>query len=114
MLLTRFKRFFQRLIRLLATAFICSLLMFSSISPALAANKSNPKEGETSLNKIQKESDEVAKSNPRGIKEVTEKAKKGSNAVQGDADTEKMVSPEKTSATSIEQKANEFLQDLTN
>lgn len=114
MILSRFKRFFQTSIRLLLTAFVCTLLVFSSVLPAQAAMDSNPRKGEESLNQIQKESDEVAKSNPRGIEETTEKAKRGSNAVQGDADTEKMVTPEETGATSVEQKANEFLQGLTN
>ncbi|MGV2830167.1 hypothetical protein [Myxosarcina sp. GI1(2024)] len=88
--------------------------MFSSVLPAQAIDNSNPREGEANLNKIQKESDDVAKSNPRGIEEVTEKAKNSPNAVQGEADKEKMVTPEETNAPSIEEKANKFFQNLTN
>lgn len=114
MILTRFKSFFQTSLRFLITAFVCTLLVFSSVLPAQAIDNSNLREGEANLNKIQKESDDVAKSNPRGIEEVTEKAKKGTNAVQGAADKEKMVTPDETKATSIEEKANEFFQNLTN
>lgn len=114
MILTKFKTFFQTSLRLLLTVFICGILVFSSVLPAQAASTSNPREGEANLNRIQKETDDVAKSNPRGLEETTEKAKQGTNAVQGAADADKMVQPGETRAESVEEKANNFFQNLTN
>ncbi|WP_036483484.1 hypothetical protein [Myxosarcina sp. GI1] len=113
MKLTGLKKIFQTSVRFIVTAFICGLLVFSSVLPAQAAADSNPRKGEANLNSIQKETDDVAKSNPRNMEETMQKAKEGTNEVQGAADTEEMVQPGETGAESVEDKANNFLQNLT-
>lgn len=115
MLFNKLNDWLKQSVRLVLATFICGLLFFSSVYPAGAAT-SNPTEGEANLNRIQAETDKVGKgdSYPRGIEEVTEKAQQGSNAVQGGADKDKMVKPKETNATTVKEKAANFLDDLTN
>ncbi|MDJ0571536.1 MAG: hypothetical protein QNJ53_21150 [Pleurocapsa sp. MO_192.B19] len=111
MLFNKLNNWLKSSVRLLLTAFICGLLFISSAYPAQAVT-SSATDSEVSLNKVQKETDDVAKSNPRGIKETTKKAQGGLNAVQGGADKDKMVSPEDTNATTVKEKAASFLDNL--
>lgn len=114
MVLNKLNNWLKSSLRLVLTVFICGLLFISSVYPAQAATSRNT-EGEASLNKIQSKTDDVAKSNPRGLEEITKEAQKGLNAVQGGADESKMVSPEDASdATTIKEKAANFLDNLTN
>lgn len=100
-------------VRMIVTVVVCGLLFVSSAYPANAVT-SSPTDGEANLNRIQAETDDVARSNPRGIEKVTEKAQQGTNAVQGAADADKMVKPEETNATTVKEKAANFLDNLTN
>ena len=100
-------------IRLVLTVFVCGLLFMATANPVQAAT-SKTTDGEASLNRIQAKTDDVAKSNPRGLKEVTKEAQKGTNAVQGGADADKMVSPDQTNATTVKEKAASFLDNLGN
>ena len=113
MLLKRLNSWLKSSFRLVLTAFVCGLLFISSAYPA-QATPSKATDGEASLNKIQAKTDNVADSNPRGIKEVTKEAQKGLNAVQGSADADEMISPDETNATTVEEQAKNFLEDLTN
>ena len=113
MLLNKLNNWLKSSLRLALTAIVCGLLFISSVYPAQAAT-SKTTEGEASLNRIQAKTDDVARSNPRGIKEVTKESQKGLNAVQGSKDQEKMVSPEEADATSVKDKAANFLENLTN
>lgn len=113
MLLNNLNNWLKHSLRLALTAIVCGLLFISTVDPAQAAT-SKSTEGEVSLNNIQEKTDDVARSNPRGIKEVTKEAQKGLNAVQGGADEEKMVSPGETDATTVKEKANNFFDNLTN
>ncbi|RMF25946.1 MAG: hypothetical protein D6756_04625 [Cyanobacteria bacterium J083] len=101
-------------LRSVLTVFVCGLLMFVSMPYPAQAATSKSNDGEVSLNEIQKKTDEVARSNPRGIKEVTKEAQKGLNAVQGAADKDKMISPEDAkNATTVKEKAADLLDNLT-
>ncbi|MDJ0592183.1 MAG: hypothetical protein QNJ72_19700 [Pleurocapsa sp. MO_226.B13] len=113
MLFSKLNNWLKSSFRLVLTVFFSGLLFISSAYPAQAAT-SKATDGEASLNKIQAETDDVASSNPRGIEEVTEKAQKGLNAVQGSADREKMVDPEEADATTAKEKAANFFENLTN
>ena len=113
MLLNKLNKWFRTSLRLVLTAFVCGLLFISSVYPAQAAN-SKPSDGEASLNEIQAKTDSVAKSNPRGMDEMTERAKGGLNAVQGSADKDKMISREEASGeTTVKEQAGNFLENLT-
>jgi hypothetical protein len=98
---------------LVLTVFICGILILSTAFPAYAVTSSRT-EGEASLNRIQKKTDDVARTNPRSLEEITKESQKGLNAVQGGADKDKMVRPEDTDATSVKEKAANFIEDLTN
>ena len=113
MLLNKLNNWLKSSFRLALTAIVCGLLFISSVYPAQAATSKTTDE-EVSLNRIQAKTDDVARSNPRGIKEVTKESQKGLNAVQGGADKGKMVSPEEADATTVKEKAANFLDNLTN
>ncbi|KZL49520.1 hypothetical protein PN488_22150 [Nodularia spumigena CS-591/12] len=105
-----------RPVRFVIVASACTLLFLSSVSPAFAISsyQSDPQEGTTQLLETQRKTDEVAKSKPLTLKEVQENSKKGLNEVQGDADIDKMKSPENSpSATSVEENVQNFLEKLT-
>ena len=118
MLFNKLNNWFKSSLRLILTVMVCGLLFISSAYPAQAtpsqATPSETTKGEANLNRIQAKTDDVARSNPRGIEEITEEAQKGTNAVQGGADLDKMVTPEETNATTVEEKAANFLEKLTN
>lgn len=113
MVFNKLSNWLRSSIRLVLTVCICGLLFISSAYPAQAVT-SKATDGEASLNRVQAKTDDVASSNPRGIKEVTKEAQKGLNAVQGGADKGKMVSPEDTNATTVKEKTANFLDNLTN
>lgn len=102
---------FQRLIRTLVVVCVCALLFVSNAFPAFAVT-SKPTKGEDKLLGIEKESQEIIQKKPMGLKETQEKAKKGPNEVQGDADIDKMKNPTNTAATSFEEKVKEFVEDV--
>ncbi|MGB3510762.1 MAG: low temperature-induced protein [Microcoleaceae cyanobacterium] len=103
----------SRLVRFLMATFVCTFLFLSSAFPVVAAT-SSPTKGEDALKEVQKESEEVLRSNPRSMEEVQSKAKGGLNAVQGGADMNKMYRPENAQdATSVEERVQDFLNDLT-
>ena len=112
MLFNKLNNWLKSSIRTVLTVFVCGLLFISAVNPAQAAS-SKATEGEVSLDKVQSKTDDVARSNPRGIKEVTKESQKGLNAVQGAADKGKMVSPKDADATSVREKAANFFDNLT-
>ncbi|MCC0176835.1 hypothetical protein I4641_07570 [Waterburya agarophytonicola K14] len=113
MLLNKFNNWLKSSVRLVLTVLVCGLLFVASAYPAQAAT-SKTTDGEASLNEIQNKTDDVARSNPRGINEVTKEAQKGLNAVQGSADADKMISPDEANATTVKEKASNFFDSLTN
>ena len=110
MLFNKLNSWLKSTFRTLLTVLVCGLMFAAMANPVLAASKTT--DGEASLNRIQDKTDDVARSNPRGINEVTKEAQKGTNAVQGGADADKMVSPEETNATTVKEKAASFLDNL--
>lgn len=113
MLLSKLNNWLKSLVRVALVAVVCGLLFAANAYPAQAVN-SKPTDGEASLNRIQDKTDDVARSNPRNINEVTKEAQKGLNAVQGDADADKMISPDETNATTVQEQAAKFFDNLTN
>ena len=113
MLFNKLNNWFKSSIRIVLTVLVCGLLFVATANPVQAAT-SKTTDGEANLNRIQDKTDEVANSNPRGIGEITKEAQKGTNAVQGGADADKMVSPDEANATTVKEKAASFLDNLTN
>ncbi|MEL6578345.1 MAG: hypothetical protein AAFQ14_01225 [Cyanobacteria bacterium J06621_12] len=112
MLFNKLSNWLQSFIRLGLTVIVCGLLFISVANPAQAAT-SKTTDGEVTLNKIQDKTDDVASSNPRGIDEITKEAQKGLNAVQGSADSGKMISSSEADATTVKEKAANFFDKLT-
>lgn len=100
--------------RFLIAAFVASLLFLSSALPALAAYpNSNPTQGIKSLNKVEQNSEEAIKSNPRSMEDVQAKASEGINGVQGGADKDKMSTPENSQdATSFKEVVEDALEGI--
>lgn len=105
-----------RPVRFLVVAFTCALMFLSNAVPAFAIDsyQSSPTEGTTQLLETQKKTDELAKSQPAGLKKVQEESNKGLNEVQGDADIDKMKRPGNSQgATSVEEEVKGFLEKVT-
>ncbi|EGK83664.1 low temperature-induced protein [Microcoleus vaginatus PCC 9802] len=101
----------KRLVRTLITVCFCTLLFVSNVFPALAVT-SSPTKGEDQLLGIEKESQEVVLKKPMSLEETQEKASKGPNEVQGDADIEKMKNPSNTNTTSFEQQVKKAVSKI--
>ncbi|EKQ67090.1 hypothetical protein OsccyDRAFT_4912 [Leptolyngbyaceae cyanobacterium JSC-12] len=106
-----------RPVRFLVIAFACALLFFSSAFPATAANTtspSKPSEGETQLKKIYDESEKVLDSGLDSIEEISKRAQRGINEVQGSADMGKMSTPENSQdATTFKDQVKRVLDKVT-
>ncbi|MEG4963326.1 MULTISPECIES: low temperature-induced protein [unclassified Microcoleus] len=103
----------KRLVRTLIAFSFCALMFVSNAFPAFAVT-SSPTRGEDQLLGIEKEAQKVVLDNPMSLKETQEKASKGPNEVQGDADIEKMKNPSNTKATSFEQQVKKAVGDIKN
>lgn len=99
-------------LRAVLTVFVCGLLFISVANPAQAIT-SKTTEGEATLNKIQDKTDDVARSAPMGIEEVTKESQKGLNEVQGAADRDEMISPDEAKSETVKDKAANFFDNLT-
>ncbi|MCP6758044.1 MAG: hypothetical protein NHB32_04555 [Fischerella sp. CENA71] len=106
-----------RPVRFLVVAFTCTLLLFSHAFPAAAIEsyQSNPTEATDQLLETQRETDEVAKSAPLGLKETQKRTSGGGlNEVQGTADAKNMNRPENSQdAVSVEEEVSNFLKKVT-
>ncbi|MEG3840713.1 low temperature-induced protein [Microcoleus sp. herbarium14] len=101
----------KRLVRSLIAVCFCALMFVSNTFPAFAVT-SSPTKGEDKLLGIEKEAQEVVLKNPMSLEETQEKASKGPNEVQGDADIEKMKNPSNTKATSFEQQVKKAVSKI--
>lgn len=103
MLKLNLKTFFVNFQRVVLTILVCTLFLVNNTLTA-AAVTSSPEKGEAHLNDIQKRTDMLDKNTgdiSRGdrsvypsLKQTQEAANKGPNEIQGDADLDKMISPE--------------------
>jgi hypothetical protein len=99
-----FSRHFSSVFRFvqgLLVALVCAVMLFTSASPALAADggigssPSRPNQGEAQLKDIIKESqDAIRPENALDSDKVIDRANKGLNEVQEDADAQEMNRPE--------------------
>lgn len=97
MITTYFYTPLMRSLRFLVIAFTCALLLFVSATPTWAAgmtSSSKPSDGEAQLKKIYDESEKSLNSGLDSMQEVSKRAQRGVNEVQGGADLDKMNSPE--------------------
>jgi hypothetical protein len=101
----------KRLVRSLIAVCFCALMFVSNAFPAFAVT-SSPTKGEDKLLGIEKEAQEVVLKNPMSLEETQEKASKGPNEVQGDADLDKMKNPSNTKATSFEQQVKKAVSKI--
>lgn len=105
-----------RPVRALLALCVCALVFFVSVLPAYAVTSSTS-EGEDKMLNLERESMEVVGKDPAGMKEQTEKTKSGGlNVVQGDADKDKMITPEQAKAegaTSFEEQVKNVIDNIT-
>ncbi|MBD1812559.1 low temperature-induced protein [Microcoleus vaginatus DQ-U2] len=101
----------KRVVRTLIAVCFCALMFVSNVFPAFAVT-SSPTKGEDKLLGIEKESQEIVLKKPMSLEETQEKASKGPNEVQGDADLEKMKNPSNTEATSFEQQVKKAVSKI--
>jgi hypothetical protein len=111
--------FLKTSIRILFTVCFCTMIFLSNALPASAVT-SRPDEGVTKLNKIQKRTDDLTKTTDDiakgdrsvfpSLKEVQSASQGGLNEIQGDADKDKMISPEDAkNVTTIQDKISDSL-----
>lgn len=101
----------KRLVRTVVAVCFCTLLFVSNAFPALAVT-SSPTKGQEQLLGIEKEAQKAVLKDPMSLEETQEKANKGPNEVQGDADIEKMKNPSNTNATSFEQQVKKAVSKI--
>ena len=96
---------------------VCALLLVINAVPAMAAgmtSPSKPSDGETQLQKIYDESEKSLNSGLDSMKEVSERAQRGVNEVQGGADLDKMNNPENSQdATTFKEQVKKALEKVT-
>ena len=95
-----FKSIFRSVV---AIALVLTISFGLAPSPAHAFGgvSSKATDGEASLSEVRAKSEDVAKSNPRSGKEVSNVAQGGLNGVQGSADSKKMIQPSDTDASTV-------------
>ncbi|MEG4345238.1 low temperature-induced protein [Microcoleus sp. A003_D6] len=103
----------KRLVRTLIAVCFCALMFVSNAFPAFAVT-SSPTKGEDKLLGIEEKAQKVAGEKPMSLEETQDKASKGPNEVQGDADIDKMKNPSNTSATSFEQQVKKAVGNIKN
>jgi len=106
------RKFVRISIVMVATVF----LMLGSTHPALAFgnSNSNPSQGTAQMNQLQKESKRAVRSEPRSRQQVQQRAQRGPNEVQGDADLQGMNVPSNSKkATTVRQQAEDVLKKVT-
>ena len=101
----------KRLVRTLIAVCFCALMFVSNAFPAFAIT-SSPTKGEDQLLGIEREPQKVTLEKPLSLEETQEKASKGPNEVQGDADIDKMKNPSNTNATSFEQQVKKAVGNI--
>jgi hypothetical protein len=101
----------KRLVRSLIAVCFCALMFVSNAFPAFAVTSSLTK-GEAQLTGIEREAQKAVLKDPMSLEETQEKANEGINEVQGDADSEKMINPSNTKATSFEQQVKKAVSNI--
>ncbi len=107
-----------RAVRAILVVATCALLIFSNAVPAFAIEsyQSDVQEGETQLLETQKLTDEVSRYAPGNpnLEQTQERTNEGLNEVQGDADIDKMKTPENSQqAVTVEDEVNNLLKKVT-
>jgi len=102
-----------RPLRLLVALCACAFLVFSNTVPAFAA-KTSPTKGEDQLLNIERKSQEKALEQPSSRAETQAETNPGLNEIQGEADKDKMYTPEKSAgAGSVERNVQKSLEKVT-
>jgi cytoskeletal protein RodZ len=109
-------RLSRNLVRISMVMFASLFLLLGVANPAMAFGNasSSPSEGTTQMNNLQETSERALQAEPRSQREVQNKAKRGPNEVQGDADLHTMNSPaDSQSATTVQDQIENALEKIT-
>jgi hypothetical protein len=108
--------FYNRFVKAFLATAVCALMVLGVASPAMAfgSTPSDSSKGLVEMNEMKETSKDAVRKEPRNAKEVQAKAKRGTNAVQGDANLEKMNNPDNSrAARTIEAQAKDVLENIT-
>lgn len=114
--LQRLNRNLRHLAKISVVAVASLFLLLGVVSPAMAFGNSSsqPSDGTTQMNNLQETSERALKAEPRGQGEVQNKAQRGPNEVQGDADLHTMKSPAGSqSTTTVQDQIENVLEKVT-
>lgn len=106
----------SRIFKIVLAVFVGGFLLLNLAAPAMAfgSSSSSPSKGLTEMNEMKETSKEAVRKEPRGIKEIQDKAKRGPNSVQGNANLDKMNTPANSQeAQTIPEQARELLNNAT-
>jgi hypothetical protein len=106
----------SRISKIVLAAFVIGVLLLNLAAPAMAfgSNASSPSKGLPEMNEMKETSKEVVRKEPRSLEEVQEKAQRGPNSVQGNANLDKMNTPANSQAAqTIPEQAKELLDNAT-
>ena len=106
-----------RAAKVFAVALLCAVALFINGSPAFAFGTKTPAEpskGAAQLDNVYQQAKQVTESQPRGMKEVKDKASQGLNGVQGAADADKMkTTGDSSGATTVKDDVKDALGSIT-
>lgn len=103
----------RRLVRFLVAFCACALFLASLAFPVYAVT-SKPGDGEANLTNIERKSIEATLSKPYDLEKTQGETNRGLNEVQGDADKDKMLNPQNTTARSFEDQVKDAMGSITN
>lgn len=108
--------FSNRFMKAVVTAAVCAFMLLGTAYPAMAfgSSASDSSQGVVEMNEMKETSKDAVRQAPRGRQAVQNKAKRGPNAVQGNANLEKMNrSANSSQARTVEGQAEDILEDIT-
>lgn len=111
-----FRGFSRYIVRTALAVMACALLVMGTAAPAFAfgSSPSSPSKGVAEMNDLQAESKQAVEAEPRDLKEIQGKAKRGINEVQGRAGMEKMNTPvDSQEATTVREQVENALERIT-
>lgn len=115
MLVSKINTLLKNSVYFILSVVLCFSIVTSFALPAAAGTPSPVTKGETNLNQIQAETDNLAQQEPPSLEDTVNRAKGGINEVQGSADASKMISPEDAQGTTtLKDKIEKALDKVTN
>ena len=107
--------FRAQFVKAFMAAAMCAFMLLGTAYPAMAFgnSSSDSSQGLVEMNEMKETSKDAVRNEPRNLQEVQNKAKQGSNAVQGNANLEKMNAPANSQqAKTVAEQAEDILENV--